>query len=90
MPSIFSMLIMASVELAKRCYPFIAILVGLLITGLIMWLLSFMWKETPPSAEAVRKNREFIERQAQKEVDTLGHFLDLGARNERFSTSKSD
>lgn len=75
MPSIFSMLIMASVELAKRCYPFIAILVGLLITGLIMWLLSFMWKETPPSAKAVRKNREFIERQAQKEVDTLGHFF---------------
>lgn len=75
MPSIFSMLVMASVELAKRFYPFIAILVGLLITGLILWLLSFMWKETPPSAEAVRKNREFIERQAQKEVDTLEHFF---------------
>lgn len=75
MPSIFSMLVMASIELAKRFYPFIAILVGLLITGLILWLLSFMWREAPPSAEAVRKNREFIERQAQKEVDTLEHFF---------------
>lgn len=75
MPSIFSMLVMASVELAKRFYPFIAILVGLLITGLIMWLLSFRMRETPPSAETVRKNREFIERQAQKEVDTLEHFF---------------
>ncbi len=75
MPSMFSMLIVASVELVKRFYPFIAILVGLLITGLILWLLSFMLKETPPSAEAVRKNREFVERQAQKEVDTLEHFF---------------
>lgn len=75
MPSIFSMLVMASVELAKRFYPFIAILVGLLITGLIIWLLSFMWKETLPSEEAVRKNKEFIENQAQKEVDTLEHFF---------------
>lgn len=75
MPSIFSMLVMASVELAKRFYPFIAILVGLLITSLVLWLLSFMWKETPPSAEAVRKNREFVERQAQKEVDMLEHFF---------------
>lgn len=77
MPSIFSMLIVASVELAKRFYPFIAILVGLLITGLILWLLSFIWKETPPSAEAVRKNREFVERQAQKEVDGLGRFFEF-------------
>ena len=69
------MLVMASIELAKRCYPFIAIFVGLLITSLVLWLLSFMWKEATPSAEAVRKNSEFIERQAQKEVDTLGHFF---------------
>lgn len=76
MPSIFSMLVMASIELAKRFYPFIAILVGLLIAaGLIMWIISFAWKETPPSAEEVRKNREFVERRAQKEVDTLEHFF---------------
>jgi uncharacterized membrane-anchored protein YhcB (DUF1043 family) len=75
MPSIFSMLVMASVELLKRFYPFVALVIGLLITGLIMWLLSFMFREQPPSAEAVRKNREFVERQAQKEVDTLEHFF---------------
>ena len=75
MPSIFSMIVMASIELAKRFYPFVALVIGLLITGLIMWLLSFVWRETPPSAEAVRKNNEFIERQAQKEVDTLEQFF---------------
>jgi uncharacterized membrane protein YccC len=57
--------------------PFTASLIGLLITGLIMWLVSFLWKETPPSAEAVRKNREFVESQAQKEVDTLEHFFEF-------------
>jgi hypothetical protein len=57
--------------------PFTASLIGLLVTGLIMWLLSFVWRETPPSAEAIKKNREFIERQAQKEVDTLEHFFEF-------------
>jgi hypothetical protein len=69
------MIVMASIELLKRFYPFVALVIGLLITGLIMWVISFMWKETAPSEDAVRKNREFIERQAKKEVDTLEHFF---------------
>jgi hypothetical protein len=38
MPSIFSMIVMASIELLKRFYPFVALVIGLLITGLIMWV----------------------------------------------------
>ncbi len=59
----------------KILLAIVAFIMTITIISLIMQLLFFPMKETLPSENAIRKNNEFIERQAQKEVDTLEHFF---------------